>query len=110
MEASAYEVPLSAVRPARGNKKEHENREPLEATYALPDTYYEYATQGPNGAKVFQCSFKHAWLNLTVLVGPTDCLFFFSQPSNYEENHYSPLDEVTISYAKLLDKVSFNLI
>ena len=59
MEANAYEVPLSAVQPVRRNKREHENREPLEATYALPDTYYEYATQGPNGPKVFQCSFKH---------------------------------------------------
>ena len=59
MEASAYEVPLSAVWLVHRNKRENENHEPLEATYALPDTYYEYATQEPNGPKVFQCSFKH---------------------------------------------------
>ena len=50
LEASAYEVPLSSMQLAvRGNKREDRNYESLEATYALP---YEYATLGPNEAKV----------------------------------------------------------
>ena len=50
LEASAYEVPLSSTpRPAQ-SKGEYES---LEATYALPDSMYEYATHGPNEAKVF---------------------------------------------------------
>ena len=51
LEASAYEVPLSSMQSAvRGNKREDRKYESLEATYALP---YEYATVGPNEAKVF---------------------------------------------------------
>ena len=50
LEASAYEVPLSLMQLAvRGNEGEERNYESLEATYALPD---EYATVGPNEAKV----------------------------------------------------------
>ena len=56
LEASAYEMPVSSTMQLVQNNRE-QNRQSLEATYALPDTY-EYATQGPNEAKVFQCSFK----------------------------------------------------
>ena len=74
LEASAYEVPVSTMHPTQ-NTREHES---LEATYALPDAYYEYATEGPNEAQVYQytsliheCTFncKHTctWLNLTIL-------------------------------------------
>ena len=50
LEASAYEVPLSSMQPAvRGNKREDRKYESLEAMYALP---HEYATVGPNEAKV----------------------------------------------------------
>ena len=50
LEAGAYEVPLSSMQLAvHGNKREERNYESLEATYALPD---EYATVGPNEAKV----------------------------------------------------------
>ena len=52
---SAYEVPLNSMQPAvRGNKREDRNYESLEATYALP---YEYATLGPNEAKVLANQF-----------------------------------------------------
>lgn len=46
---SAYEVPVSSTMQLIQNNRE--NCQSLEATYALPDTY-EYATQGPNEAKV----------------------------------------------------------
>ena len=50
LKASAYEVPLSSMQSAvHGNKREDRKYESLEATYALP---HEYATVGPNEAKV----------------------------------------------------------
>ena len=58
LEANAYEVPADSSAQPRPVQNRRKN-ESLEATYALPDTYYEYATLGPNEAKVFQCSLKH---------------------------------------------------
>ena len=120
VEAGMYEVPLSLKRDP-----EH-NYDLSESSYAVPNVY-EYATLGPNEEMVTRsdmCMHFHTfmWLaslqTLFIMACDVDqyrklslykitiCDYKIAFQGDSSGQYYSPLDEVSLSYSKLLEKVN----